>query len=48
MTLPARPERDDTPPSHTDDPPSAIVWMIAGCALVLVYVAALALLRPGS
>ncbi len=47
MTQPARPDQDDTPPSHTDDPPSAVVWAIAGCVLVLVYVAALALMRPG-
>lgn len=46
MTLPARPDEDDPPPPHAEDPPSAMVWIIAGCALVLVYVAALAVLHP--
>jgi len=45
MTLPARPDADDpTPP--VDDGYGVVMWMIAGCALILVYVATLALLRP--
>ena len=47
MTLPARLDEDDTPPPPAEDPPSLTVWAIAGCALVLIYIAALALLRPG-
>ncbi len=46
MTLQARPDENDLPPPRQDDPPSVIVWTIAGCALVLAYVAVLALLRP--
>jgi hypothetical protein len=48
MTTPARHDEDDLPPPHAEDPPSPMVWIIAGCALVLVYVAALALLHPSA
>ena len=48
MTLPTRPDDNDLPPPDASDPPGAMVWIIAGCILVLVYVAALALLRPNA
>ena len=46
MTLPARLDQDDAPPPPAEDPPSILAWMIAGGALVLAYIAALALMRP--
>jgi hypothetical protein len=46
MSPPARPDEDDLSPPPAEDPPGAMVWIIAGCILVLAYVAALALLRP--
>jgi hypothetical protein len=49
MAQPICPDADDDlPPPAVEDPPGAMVWVIAGCTLVLVYVAALALLRPGA
>lgn len=39
-------DEDDLPPAAERGPPGAAVWVIVGCALVLAYVAALALLRP--
>ena len=47
MTLPTPPDENDPPSQPAEDPPGAMVWMIAGCALVLAYIALLALLRPG-
>jgi hypothetical protein len=46
MTLPDRPDEDDLPPRERENGPGAAVWMIAGCAVVLIYVAVLGLLRP--
>jgi len=46
MTLPDRPHDDKPPSTGGEDAPGAAAWLIAGCALVLVYVAVLALLRP--
>ena len=46
MALPARPDEDGLPTPRGDDPPSLLVWAIAGCALVLTYIAVLALLAP--
>ncbi len=46
MPPPARPDLNDMPPTSDDDQPGPTLWMIAGCALVLIYVAILALLRP--
>ena len=48
MTLPPRPDEDDLPPPPAEDPPGALVWIIAGCSLVLIYVAALAVLHPSA
>jgi hypothetical protein len=46
-TAPIRPDDDDPPPQSAEDtPPSVTIWAIAGCALVLAYVAVLVLLRP--
>jgi len=46
MSPPACPDQDDLPPPNADEPPGLTVWAIAGCALALVYVIALALLQP--
>jgi hypothetical protein len=46
MSLPARPDPDDLPPPNADESPGVMVWVIAGCVLVLAFVAVLALLRP--
>jgi hypothetical protein len=47
MAQPARPDENDSPPPPTEDPPGAMVWAIAGFALVLAYVGFLVLMRPG-
>jgi hypothetical protein len=41
------PDRDDLPPPKLEDPPGPVVLSVAACALVLIYIAALVLLRPG-
>jgi hypothetical protein len=48
MTPPARPDKDNPPPPHSEDSPGVMVWLIAGCVLILVYVMALALLHPSA
>jgi hypothetical protein len=45
---PAQPEPNDLPPAGEDKQPGPAIWMIAGCALVLVYIAILALLHPAA
>ncbi len=39
-------DEDDLPPAAEQDPPGATVWIVAGCVLVLSFIAALALLHP--
>lgn len=46
MTPPVRPDQNDPLPPPAEDSPGVLVWMIAGGALVLVYIAVLALLHP--
>jgi hypothetical protein len=46
MIQPTHRDEDDPIPRPADDPPGVVVWAITGCALVLAYVALLALLRP--
>jgi hypothetical protein len=42
----SRPDPDDLPPPRGEEQPGLAVWAIAGGALILAYVLALALLRP--
>jgi hypothetical protein len=46
MTPPGR-DDDDLPPPAVKSPAGVITWAIAGCVLVLVYIAALVLMSPG-
>jgi len=48
MSQPACPDEDDLPPPREKLPPSVLVWTLAGFAVVLAYVALLALLRPSA
>jgi hypothetical protein len=47
MTQPARPDEDDPSPPTAEAAPGALVWTIAGCTLILAYIAVVILLRPG-
>lgn len=46
MSLPARPDDGDLPLARERGRPSALVWTIAGFALMAAYAALLGLLRP--
>ncbi len=47
MTEPVRPDEDELPLPPSQDPPGVMAWAIAGCTLILAYVAVVILMRAG-